>query len=437
MNKLQQDNTTQGFIFSRRFMPIFLTQFFGALNDNVFKQVLLLLISYGWLQSSTDTSLLTNLVALLFILPFFIFSATAGQIADRYERSQLIRKLKLLEIIIMLIACVGLFTSQIWLLLVAIFLMGAQSTFFGPIKYAILPEILSEKELVSGNAIFQAGTSLAILLGMLLGGVLIYFSFTIPLAILVIAILGYLSSQAILPQRIVSQDIQINWNFLQTSKQTLQYAHQLPLIFIILLGNSWYWFYGASLLTQIPEMTKEHLFGSESIVSLLLTTFSIGVGIGSFICQKFGKNKPLPYLIKLIVVGAIGLSLFAVYLAWALSIVPQQTQLIDLNNFFTMPIYYHSLIATTALGVVGGFYIVPLYTMMQQYSPASHRARVVAANNILNAIFMVSSAVFSILILTVLDYNIPTLFSLLSILNLVFFIYLITRLKQHLATHHP
>lgn len=444
---MNSQNSSSSFIFSRRFLPIFLTQFFGALNDNVFKQVLLLLISYGWLQqlNADQVSLFNNLAGLLFILPYFIFSATAGQIADRYERSFLIRQLKMMEIVIMGLATIGLFIGNVYVLLFALFLMGTQSTFFGPIKYAILPEILSEKELISGNAIFQAGTSLAILFGMLLGGVLISFTqgtmWMISLAVLCIAVLGYLSSRVILKQKIASPDLQVNWNFFKTSWQTVAYSYGLPIIFCILLGNSWYWFYGASILTQIPEMTKIYLHGTETVVSFLLTCFSIGVGIGSFICQRLGKNKTPAQMIKLVIFGAGGLTAFTLYLALALNQLAIYHQTINTNSLLSLtqilqlPVYYHTFTAVTLLGVVGGFYIVPLYTMMQAFSPESHRARIVASNNILNAIFMVSSAIFAIVILSVLKISMSWLFIMVAIFNLLFTGFLLVRLKQLLNKH--
>jgi len=261
---------------TRRFLPMFVTQFFGALNDNVYKQALLLVITYGWInQQSADVSTLNNLAALLFILPYFIFSATAGQIADKYERSQLVRGIKILEIVIMLIGSAGFILGHLWLLLLALFLMGAHSTFFGPIKYAILPEILKPNELMSGNALFQSGTSIAILLGMILGGAVISTSqgnlIWISLTVVIIAILGYFSSRFVLKQNVTSPDLKIDWNFFRTSFQTLKYAKSLPIVFLILLGNSWYWFYGATYLTQIPQLTQQNLHASENVVSLLLT----------------------------------------------------------------------------------------------------------------------------------------------------------------------
>ena len=426
---------------TRRFLPMFITQFFGALNDNVYKQALLLVITYGWInQQATDVSTLNNLAALLFILPYFIFSATAGQIADKFERSQLIRGIKVLEIVIMLIGSAGFLLGNLWLLLLALFMMGTHSTFFGPIKYAILPEILKPNELMSGNALFQSGTSIAILIGMILGGAVISVSqgnlIWISLTVVIIAVLGYLSSRFILKQQVSSPDLKIDWNFFRTSFQTLKYAKSLPLIFMILLGNSWYWFYGATYLTQIPQLTQQNLHASENVVSLLLTFFSVGIGVGSLLCRRIGGSE---VNIKMVPVGAIGLTLFAFYLALSLAYVPERTgAMLNVNDMFNHGmVYYHVMLAVTLLGISGGFYIVPLYAMMQAYSPRSHRARVVAANNILNAVFMVSSAIFSIIILSVLKIDIKILFSITAVLSAGFTLWLLYRLKPMLKTVQP
>ena len=426
---------------TRRFLPMFITQFFGALNDNVYKQALLLVITYGWInQQATDVSTLNNLAALLFILPYFIFSATAGQIADKFERSQLIRGIKVLEIVIMLIGSAGFLLGNLWLLLLALFMMGTHSTFFGPIKYAILPEILKPNELMSGNALFQSGTSIAILIGMILGGAVISVSqgnlIWISLTVVIIAVLGYLSSRFILKQQVSSPDLKIDWNFFRTSYQTLKYAKSLPLIFMILLGNSWYWFYGATYLTQIPQLTQQNLHASENVVSLLLTFFSVGIGVGSLLCRRIGGSE---VNIKMVPIGAIGLTLFAFYLALSLAFVPERTgAMMNVADMFNHgAIYYHVMLAVTLLGISGGFYIVPLYAMMQAYSPRSHRARVVAANNILNAVFMVSSAIFSIIILSVLKIDIKILFSITAVLSAGFTLWLLYRLKPMLKTVQP
>lgn len=426
---------------TRRFLPMFITQFFGALNDNVYKQALLLVITYGWInQQAADVSTLNNLAALLFILPYFIFSATAGQIADKFERSQLIRGIKILEIVIMLIGSAGFLLGNLWLLLLALFMMGTHSTFFGPIKYAILPEILKPNELMSGNALFQSGTSIAILIGMILGGAVISMSqgnlIWISLTVVVIAVLGYFSSRFILKQKVSSPELKIDWNFFRTSFQTLKYAKSLPLIFMILLGNSWYWFYGATYLTQIPQLTQQNLHASENVVSLLLTFFSVGIGVGSLLCRRIGGSE---VNIKMVPIGAIGLTLFAFYLALSLAFVPERTgAMMNVADMFNHgAIYYHVMLAVTLLGISGGFYIVPLYAMMQAYSPRSHRARVVAANNILNAVFMVSSAVFSIIILSVLKIDIKILFSITAVLSAGFTLWLLYRLKPMLKTVQP
>ncbi len=425
---------------SRRFLPVFLTQFFGALNDNVFKQSLLLVITYGLIQQQpASISTLNNMAALLFILPYFIFSATAGQIADKYERSFLIRNIKLLEIVIMLIGSAGFLLGNLWLLLIALFLMGTHSTFFGPIKYAILPEILKPQELMSGNALFQSGTSIAILIGMILGGVVISSSggnlLWISMTVVGIAVVGYLCSRFILKQPVRTPELKVDWNVFRTSFQTLKYAKSLPVIFTILLGNSWYWFYGATYLTQIPQLTQQNLHGNENVVSLLLTFFSVGIGVGSLLCRKIGGAE---VNIKMVPIGSIGLTIFAFYLAASLAFVPERTgDFIGITQMFSSGMsYYHVMIAVTLLGISGGFYIVPLYAMMQAYSPRSHRARVVAANNILNAVFMVSSAVFSIIILSVLEIDIKILFSITAVLSAIFTVWLLRSLKHKLKHAH-
>ncbi|MGY5393016.1 MFS transporter [Acinetobacter sp. NigerLNRRAM0016] len=423
---------------TRRFLPMFVTQFLGALNDNVYKQALLLVITYGWInQQSASVSTLNNLAALLFILPYFIFSATAGQIADKYERASLVRGIKILEIIIMLIGSAGFLLGHLWLLLLALFLMGTHSTFFGPIKYAILPEILKPNELMSGNALFQSGTSMAILIGMILGGAVISASdgnlLWISLTIITIAVLGYFSSRFILKQNVTTPDLEIDWNFFRTSFQTIKYAKSIPLIYLVLLGNSWYWFYGATYLTQIPQLTQQNLHASENVVSLLLTFFSVGIGIGSLLCRRIGGTE---VNLKMVPIGAIGLTVFALYLAASLAFVPERSgELLHLADVFQQGwSYYHVMLAVTMLGISGGFYIVPLYAMMQAYSPRSHRARVVAANNILNAVFMVSSAIFSIIILSVLKIDIKILFCITAVLSAIFSIWLLIRLKPQLNT---
>ncbi|MFC3901811.1 Predicted arabinose efflux permease, MFS family [Acinetobacter marinus] len=423
---------------TRRFAPMFATQFFGAFNDNIFKYALLMVFTYGWIpKGDISVSTLNNVAALLFILPFFIFSATAGQIADRYERSNLIQWLKIGEIVVMCIATVGFMVGNIWLLLFALFMMGAQSAIFGPIKYAILPDILEETELMTGNAIFQSGTSLAILLGMVIGGIVISLSagnmWWICLTLIGVAILGFVSSRMILKQKIADPNLKVNWNVFATSWQIVKFSYGLPLIFLVLLGNSWYWFYGATVITQIPQMTAQYLHGNENVSSLILTFFSIGVVIGSALCKKLSGEH---VNIKMVPYGAVGLTLFALYLAWALAQLPTfQGELFNITQVFAQGIgFYHVFAAVTLLGISGGFYIVPLYAMMQAKAPISHRARVVAANNIFNAIFMVLAAIFSIIVLSSLNLSLAHLFVITAILSAMITIVLLIALRRRLSS---
>lgn len=421
---------------TRRFAPMFATQFFGAFNDNIFKYALLMVFTYGWIpKGDISVSTLNNVAALLFILPFFIFSATAGQIADRHERSNLIQWLKICEIAVMCIATVGFFIGNIWLLLFALFMMGAQSAIFGPIKYAILPDILEETELMKGNAIFQSGTSLAILLGMVVGGIVISLSlgnmWWICLTLIVVAILGYLSSRMILKQKIADPNLKVNWNVFVTSWQIVKFSYGLPLIFLVLLGNSWYWFYGATVITQIPQMSAQYLHGNENVSSLILTFFSIGIVIGSALCKKLSGEH---VNIKMVPFGAVGLTIFALYLAWALAQLPSfQGEFFNIVQVFAQGIsFYHVFFAVMLLGVSGGFYIVPLYAMMQAKAPESHRARVVAANNIFNAIFMVVAAIFCIIILSSLNLSLVYLFGITAMISAIITCLLLIALRRKL-----
>lgn len=423
---------------TRRFLPMFLTQFFGALNDNVFKQSLLLVFTYQLISSSTyNTSTLNNLAALLFVLPYFLFSATAGQIADRYEKANLTRWLKGAEIVIMSLATIGFLTKQLWLLLLALFLMGTHSTFFGPIKYAILPQILTEKELMSGNALFQTGTSLAILFGMILGGVVMAQSegnlIWISLTVISIAIAGFISARFLLQQPINAPNLKINWNFLSTSVSTLKYSYQIPPVFFAIIGISWFWFYGATYLTQIPQLTQQLLHGNETVVSLLLTLFSIGVGVGSLLCRRLSGAA---VTLKLVPFGAIGLSIFAIDLFFAIQGLPildsaaVSTQLLGIGDIFAQSAYWRVMFDIVMLGLSGGFYIVPLYAYLQEKSPETHRARIIASNNILNALFMVVSAVISIVVLSILKLSLASLFLFTALLNAVVCFFVLKKLRQ-------
>ncbi|TXD98235.1 MFS transporter [Psychrobacter frigidicola] len=420
----------------RRFSAMFFTQFLGAFNDNIFKQALILVLTYtAASQLGVAISILNNLAAMLFILPYFLFSALAGQIADKYEKSKLTRITKLLELVIMVIAAVGFVFEWYALLFVALFLMGTQSTFFGPIKYAYLPQAMKEDELVGANGLFQMGTSLAILLGMIIAGVLTQLPqplYWVSGVVLMVAILGYVAARSIPNMPAMQANLTIDWNIFTTSMATVRYLYSLPFLFFVILGNSWFWFYGATFLTQTPEFSKVLLHGDESVVIFLLTLFSVGVSIGSLLCKTFTKNQ---VSLRLLPFGIAGLSIFAIDLYFSLSglnIDVNTGALLGVSNLFNIAGSWRVFADLFFLGFSGGLYIVPLYASMQAYAPKSHRARVVGANNIFNAIFMVTSAIFAIVILNTLKMSLPQLFLITGVLNIAFGLFLYTKLNKHI-----
>ncbi|MGM8938663.1 MFS transporter [Psychrobacter glaciei] len=419
----------------RRFSAMFFTQFLGAFNDNIFKQALILVLTYtAASQLGMEVSILNNLAAMLFILPYFLFSALAGQIADKFEKSKLTRFIKMLELVIMAVAAVGFVFEWYGLLFVALFLMGTHSTFFGPIKYAYLPQAMKEDELVGANGLFQMGTSLAILIGMIVAGVLTQLSqslYWISATVLVVAVLGYLAARYIPTMPAMQPTLKINWNIFTTSWSTVRYLHSLPFLFYVILGNSWFWFYGATFLTQVPEFSKVILHGDESVVIFLLTLFSVGVSIGSLLCKTLTKNQ---VSLRLLPFGIAGLSVFAIDLYFSLSglnIDVNTETLLGIGDLFGVSGSWRVFADLFFLGFSGGLYIVPLYASMQAYAPKSHRARIVGANNIFNAIFMVSSAIFAIVVLNTLGLTLPQLFLVTGVLNIAFGAFLYIKLNKH------
>jgi len=416
-------------------VPCFLPSFLGAFNDNIFKQALILVLTYtAASQLGAEVSILNNLAAMLFILPYFLFSALAGQIADKFEKSKLTRLVKVLEIVIMTVAAIGFVFEWYVLLFVALFLMGTHSTFFGPIKYAYLPQAMREDELVGANGLFQMGTSLAILLGMIIAGVLTQLPqslYWISATVLLVSVLGYLAARGIPNMPAMQPNLNINWNIFTTSLSTVRYLYSLPYLFFIILGNSWFWFYGATFLTQTPEFSKVILQGDESVVIFLLTLFSVGVSIGSLLCKRLTKNE---VSLRLLPFGIAGLSIFAIDLYLSLSgldINVAGETLLGISDLFGITGTWRVFADLFFLGFSGGLYIVPLYASMQAYAPKSHRARIVGANNIFNAIFMVGSAIFAIVLLNSLQLTLPQLFLVTGILNIGYGAFLYLKLKKH------
>lgn len=416
----------------RHFLPLFLTQFLGAFNDNVLKNALVILIAFqGASMTSMDPKLMVNVCAGLFILPFFLFSASAGQLADKYEKSQLIRLVKVLEIAIMAIAAAGFLLLNLVLLLTALFLMGLHSTMFGPLKYAILPQHLHEDEMIGGNALIESGTFLAILLGTLLGGTLIGLGEVGPSyaagVCCVIAVLGYLSSRGIPAAPAPEPDMPINWNPLSETWRSLKSAKQNRAVFLSILGISWFWFYGATFLSQFPTYARENLGGGESVVTLLLAIFSVGIGLGSLLCEKLSRHHVEPGIVPL---GSIGLTLFAVDLYFA-SPASAATASLSVGQFLAQAGSLRVLADLVLIGVFGGFYCVPLYAIMQTRSEASHRSRIIAANNIVNALFMVVAALLAMVLLAA-DFTVPQLFLITALLNAVVALYIYTVVPEYL-----
>ena len=409
-------STQSGLLRARRFAPLFVTQFLGALNDNVLKNAMVVLLTFQAASWTTiKPELLANLAAGIFILPFFLFSATAGQLADKYDKAALARWSKLLEIVIVLVAGAGFAVHSLEILFASLFLMGLQSTLFGPVKYAILPQHLASEELVGGNALIEAGTFVAILVGTLLGGLLAGSASGMALITvtgLAIALAGYLSSRAIPVAVPPAPTLVIGRNPLTETWRNINFARENRTVFLSTLGISWFWLFGALFLAQFPAYTKDVLGGNETAVTMLLATFTFGIGVGSLLCERLSAGRVELGLVPL---GSIGMTVFALDLAFASPAMQaaQQFGAMDLLNFAST---WRVLIDLALLGAFGGLFIVPLYALVQQRSNPEHRARIIAANNILNALFMVLGAAAAGGLLAA-DLSIPQLFAVAAICN--------------------
>jgi 1-acyl-sn-glycerol-3-phosphate acyltransferase len=418
-------------LLERRFAPFFLTQLLGAFNDNVYKNALVILVAYhAAIYSSLDPNLLTNAAAGLFILPFLLFSASAGQIADKFEKSAIIRVIKAIEIGIMAIASAGLLLQSLPLLFAALFLLGLHSTFFGPVKYAILPQALNPAELIGGNGLVEMGTFVAILAGTLVAGVLVALDNGIGwvcAVILVIGVLGFLASLAIPKAPPASALLVFDWNPFRETWSNLKFAKGNRTVFLSLLGISWFWFYGAMFLSQFPNFSKNVLGGNEHVVTLLLALFSVGVATGSLLCERLSGHK---VEIGLVPFGSIGLSVFAIDLYFA---TPASVAHAGIGawQFITQAGSWRIALDLFLIGLFGGFYIVPLYALIQTRCAPSHRSRVIAANNILNALFMVVAAGIAVAALQA-GMTIAQLLLLTGILNAVVAIYIYALVPEFL-----
>ncbi|UTZ24417.1 MFS transporter [Vibrio campbellii] len=414
-----------------RFFPYFVTQCLGALNDNIYKNILLLMVTYSQIDSlPMPVDLFVNLAAGLFILPFFLFSAHAGAIADNMDKAKLIRRLKLIELVIMSCAATAIMTQSAILMLVLLFMTGTQSAYFGPVKYALLPQALKSDELVKGNAWVEIGTFLSILIGTLSAGLLLAVPNGMIIAsciVITLSLLGFLSS-ANIPALPSKKSDNVKFEPITGLKKTLKLAQKQPGIWMSILAISWFWFMGATYLTQFPNFAREHLFADSTVVSLLLALFSVGIATGSWLCGKLSFNQVelgiLPF-------GILGLTIFSADLLWAVPAIESfPSQYYDVQSFVAQSSHIRVMIDLFLVGVSGGVFIVPLYAFIQSRSEEGECAQSIAANNIMNALFMVASAAVSILVLSVLEFSIVELFAILAVGNFIVAIYVYRQVPE-------
>ncbi len=406
-------------LLSRRFFPYFVTQCLGALNDNVYKNVLLLMVTYSQVsQLPFDVNLFVNLAAGLFILPFFLFSAYAGLVADNMDKALLIRRLKILELLIMACAAAAIMTHSYVLMLVLLFLMGTQSAFFGPVKYSLLPQILTAEDLVRGNAWVEVGTFVSILLGTIGAGLILTQTnseLIAAISVVAFAVLGVLYSRQIPPLPPIHPVKKIKFTPLSGAIRTLKLCRKQPAIWVAIIAISWFWFVGATYLTQFANFSRVHLQGDATVVSLLLVVFSVGIAIGSMLCTRLSRQR---VEIGVVPIGLVGLMVFGIDLYWA---IPELTEkpLMSVAAFVVQAQHYRLLVDLLFIGISGGVFIVPLYAFVQARAIPSQRAQMIAANNILNALFMVVSALMAMVLLGGLQWQISELFLALAAANAI------------------
>ncbi|MBP7568328.1 MAG: MFS transporter, partial [Burkholderiaceae bacterium] len=404
----------------RRFAPFFWTQFAGAANDNLFKFAFTVMVTYqlqvGWLPASQAGLV----IGALFILPFLLFSATSGQLADKYDKKALIRFVKRLEILIMALAAWGFFSANVPILLGCTFLMGLHSTLFGPVKFAYLPAHLSERELTGGNGMVEMGTFVAILLGNVAGGLIIAIpeigAHHVGFACIGVAVLGRVAAEFIPATPATDPQLSINWNPVTETWRNLKLAHGNTVVFRSLLGISWMWFFGAVFLSQFPAFAKDVLHGNEQVASLLLVVFSVGIGTGSLLCETLSRRH---VEIGLVPVGAIGMSVFAIDLYFAArGLGAPAAGSYTLAAFVAEPAHWRVMADLALLSLFAGLYSVPMYALIQMRAQPTHRARITAANNILNSIFMIASSLIAGALLGA-GMTIPQVFLIVGLANAV------------------
>jgi len=414
---------------TRRFAPFFWTQALGAFNDNAFRNALVMLVVFQMSLGNDTAAMYTNLAPALFILPFFLFSATAGQIAEKYEKSRIIRYVKLFEIAAMVIAAIGFHTHHVILLLVVLFLMGMHSTMFGPIKYSILPQALKPTELVGGNGLVEMGTQMAMLIGMIVGNALMliagYGPTAASAATIGVAVAGYLASRWIPLAPAAAPDLKVNFNTFTETGRVLRIARADKAVFNAILGISWFWFFGTVMIAQLPVYTRVNLGGDGSVNTLVLTLFSLGTGIGSLLCEKLSGKR---VEVGLVPMGAFGLTAFGIDLYFSR---PGKSPVagLDWHGFLQTAGAWHVALDLTMIGVFAGFFVVPLFAFVQSRTPRDRLSRVIAGTNIVNAIFICVASGLG-LGLGALRLSVPQIFLVTAVLNAFVAIYIFTLVPE-------
>ena len=415
----------------RRFGPFFWTQFLGAANDNLFKFAFTVLVTYQVQVAWLPPAMAGLVIGALFILPFLLFSATSGQLADKFPKHVLIRAVKTLEIGIVALAAWGFFAPSVPVLLGCVFLMGLHSTLFGPVKFAYLPQHLSERELTGGNGMVEMGTFVAILLGNVVGGLLVATPVVgaqhVAAVCLALALAGRATAQLVPVTPATDPGLSICWNPFAETWRNLKLAHGNVVVFRSLLGISWMWFFGAVFLANFPAFAKDVLHGDEQVASLLLVVFSLGIGTGSLLCEVLSRRH---VEIGLVPLGAIGMTVFAVDLYFASRGLPARPAQ-ALATFAAQPAHWRVMADLALLALFAGLYSVPMYALIQMRSQPSHRSRIIAANNILNALFMIASAGMAAVLLKT-GVTVPQLFLITGVLNLLVAGYIFLLVPEYL-----
>jgi len=424
---------------TRRFAGIFWTQFLGAFNDNLLKNALVILITYRSLTVlGLSPETLVALCGGLFILPFFLFSATAGELADRFAKHRLVRAVKLVEIAIMSAAAIGFWQQNLWLLLAALFLMGTHSSIFGPVKYSILPQLLEPEDLVAGNALVEMGTFLAILLGTILGGLAVAWGEpglqALGWFLLVVAATGVATSFLVPAVAAQNPSLRIDPNPVRPTVEAIRLTRKVHTVFLAVLGMSWFWFYGSIVLAMLPTYSRDVLHGGEHVVTLFLALFCIGIGTGSLLCELFSGRK---LELGLVPLGSIGMTVFAfdLFLVAAPTstgpVTPPEEALHSIGAFLAYPGAWRICFDLLMMALFSGFFIVPLNTFIQDRSDPTERSRVIAGGNIVSAGFMVAASGLLVALLAA-HLTIPHVFLVLAVLNAIASLYVYKILPEFL-----